>query len=162
MEFSRQEYWNGLPFPSPADLPDPGVEPRSPAFQVESLPSEPPGKHKWTIDVSNFHQFFFFPPFMLCFWIQIFPGFSKGSHNTFSCASFDIFSLCFSFIALTLLMRNDWLLYRMCPKLSLFDVSSRSEWNYKHLSKHTIEVMCCLSHFIQSGGTMLMFYYWWY
>ena len=55
------------------------------------------------------------------------PGFSQGSHNTFSCASFDVFSLAFSFMALTLLMRNDWLLYRMCPKLSLFDVSSRSE-----------------------------------
>ena len=44
MEFSRQEYWNGLPFPSPGDLPDPGVESSSPALQAESLPSEPPGK----------------------------------------------------------------------------------------------------------------------
>ena len=44
MKFSRQEYWGGLPFPSPRDLPDPGIEPRSPAFQVASLPSEPPGK----------------------------------------------------------------------------------------------------------------------
>ena len=40
--FSRQEYWNGLPFPSPGDLPDPGIEPRSPALQADSLPSEPP------------------------------------------------------------------------------------------------------------------------
>ena len=40
MEFSRQEYWSGLPFPSPGDLPDPGVKPRSPAFQVDSLLSE--------------------------------------------------------------------------------------------------------------------------
>ena len=44
MEFSRQEYWSGLPFPSPGDLPDPGIEPRSPALQADSLPSEPPGK----------------------------------------------------------------------------------------------------------------------
>ena len=44
MKLSRQEYWGGLPFPSPRDLPDPGIEPRSPAFQVASLPSEPPGK----------------------------------------------------------------------------------------------------------------------
>ena len=44
MEFSRQEYWSGLPFPSPGDLPDPGIEPGSPALQVDSLPSEPPGK----------------------------------------------------------------------------------------------------------------------
>ena len=42
--FSRQEYWSGLPFPSPGDLPDPGIEPRSPALQAEALTSEPPGK----------------------------------------------------------------------------------------------------------------------
>ena len=41
MGFSRQEYWNGLPFPSPGDLPNPGIEPRSPALQAESLPTEP-------------------------------------------------------------------------------------------------------------------------
>ena len=38
--FSRQEYWSGLPFPSPGDLPDPGIEPGSPALQAESLPTE--------------------------------------------------------------------------------------------------------------------------
>ena len=42
MGFSRQEYWGGLPFPSPGDLPDPGVEPRSPILQADSSPSEPP------------------------------------------------------------------------------------------------------------------------
>ena len=41
---SRPEYWSGLPFPSPANHPDPGIEPRSPALQVDALPSEPPGK----------------------------------------------------------------------------------------------------------------------
>ena len=40
MGFSRQEYWSGLPFPSPGDLPNPGIKPRSPAFQVDSLPTE--------------------------------------------------------------------------------------------------------------------------
>ena len=44
MEFSRPEYWSGLPFPSPGDRPNPGIEPRSPTLQVASLPSEPPGK----------------------------------------------------------------------------------------------------------------------
>ena len=44
MEFSRQEYWNGLPFPSPGDLPNPGIEPRSPTLQADTLPSESPGK----------------------------------------------------------------------------------------------------------------------
>ena len=38
MEFLRQEYWSGLPFPSPGDLPDPGIKPTSPAWQVDSLP----------------------------------------------------------------------------------------------------------------------------
>ena len=44
MGFSRQEYWSGSPFPSPGDLPNPGVEPRSPALQADSLPAEQPGK----------------------------------------------------------------------------------------------------------------------
>ena len=44
MEFSRQEYWSGLPCPSPGDLPDAGPEAGSPALQGDSLPSEPPGK----------------------------------------------------------------------------------------------------------------------
>ena len=43
MEFSRQEYWSGLPFASPGDLPNPGIEPRFPTLQVNTLPSEPPG-----------------------------------------------------------------------------------------------------------------------
>ena len=41
MEFSRQEYWSGLPFPSPGDLPSSGIEPGSPALQADALPSEP-------------------------------------------------------------------------------------------------------------------------
>ena len=42
--FSRQKHWSGLPFPSPGDLPDPGIKPRSPALQAYSLLTEPPGK----------------------------------------------------------------------------------------------------------------------
>ena len=44
MGFSRQGYWSGLPFPSPGDLPNPGIEPRSPALQADALTSAPPGK----------------------------------------------------------------------------------------------------------------------
>jgi len=44
MGFCRQEYWSGLPFPSPGDLPDPGIELRFPALQADTLTSEPPGK----------------------------------------------------------------------------------------------------------------------
>ena len=53
MGFSRQEYWNGLPFPSPGDLPDPGIEPRSPALESDALTSEPPGKPK--VQFENVH-----------------------------------------------------------------------------------------------------------
>ena len=42
MGFSRQEYWSGLPFPSPGDLPNPGIEPGSPSLEAEALTSEPP------------------------------------------------------------------------------------------------------------------------
>ena len=44
MGFSRQEYWSGLLFLSPGDLPDPGIEPRSPTLEADALTSEPPGK----------------------------------------------------------------------------------------------------------------------
>ena len=46
MGFSRQEYWSGLPFPSPGDLPDMGIKPASSALQVDSLPSEPQGSNQ--------------------------------------------------------------------------------------------------------------------
>jgi len=48
MGFSRQEYWSGLPFPAPGDLPDPGIKPRSPALQADSLPTE---HHRCPIEV---------------------------------------------------------------------------------------------------------------
>ena len=44
MEIFRQEQWSGLPFPSPGDLPNPGIEPGSPALHADALPSEPPWK----------------------------------------------------------------------------------------------------------------------
>ena len=49
MGFSRQEYCSGLPFPSPGDLPDPGIEPRFPALQADALISDPPGRHKFIL-----------------------------------------------------------------------------------------------------------------
>ena len=49
MEFSRQDYWNGLPFSSSGDLPDPGVELESRSLQAESLPSETPGRPKYKL-----------------------------------------------------------------------------------------------------------------
>ena len=51
MGFSRQEYWSGLPFSSPGDLPNPGIEPRSPASEADALTSEPPVDHNklWKI-----------------------------------------------------------------------------------------------------------------
>ena len=46
MGFSRQEYWSGLPFPPPGDLPNPGIKPESPALQADSLPTELQGNPK--------------------------------------------------------------------------------------------------------------------
>ena len=51
MKFSRTEYWSGQPIPSPADLPDPGIEPGSLALQTDSLPAELPGKPKKVNDI---------------------------------------------------------------------------------------------------------------
>ena len=64
MGFSRQGYWSGLPFPSPGDLPDLGIKPESPALQVDSLPSELPGKpvesvYFWTFQIHEAIVFFF-------------------------------------------------------------------------------------------------------
>ena len=56
--FSRQEYWSGLPFPSPGDLPNPGIEPGSPALQADALPSEPP-----QIRISQIWKIFIHPNF---------------------------------------------------------------------------------------------------
>ena len=53
MGFSRQEYWSGLPFPPPGDLPSTGIEPESPALQADALPSEPPAKVEFQRAGSN-------------------------------------------------------------------------------------------------------------
>ena len=53
MEFSKEEYWSGLPFFSPDDLPDPEIEPGSPALQADSLPSELPGKPSMSIIIDQ-------------------------------------------------------------------------------------------------------------
>ena len=54
MGFPRQEYWSGLPFPFPGDVPDLGIKPESPALQADSLPPDPPGKPNiWVITVKS-------------------------------------------------------------------------------------------------------------
>ena len=58
MGFSRQEYWSGLPFPSPGDLPDTGIEPGSPTLEADTLTSEPPGNN--TITEIRIKFFFFY------------------------------------------------------------------------------------------------------
>ena len=64
MGFSRQEYWCGLPFPSPGDLPNPGVEPGSPALQTDTLTSEPPGKPS----VNFIYKIVFFEIYLFVLW----------------------------------------------------------------------------------------------
>ena len=87
MGFSRQEHWTGLPFPSPEDLPNPGIEPRFPALQADSLPSEPPGKPQVNKKVSfaNYKHIMPTLPIQLyfhngnCILISYFSSFNKGS-----------------------------------------------------------------------------------
>ena len=75
MEFSRPEYWSGWPFPSPGDLPNPGIKPRFPTLQADSLPAEPPGKPKNTGvgSLSLLQQIFLTqgsnPGLLHCWWI---------------------------------------------------------------------------------------------
>ena len=54
VEFSRQEYCSGLPFPSPGNLPNSEIEPRSPALQADALPSEPPGRSRPSLGTANY------------------------------------------------------------------------------------------------------------
>ena len=71
MGFSRPEYWSGLPLPSPGHLPDPGIEPGSPALQTDALPPEPPGKisgnseqeryNYYSYEFTNSHVFIYSP-----------------------------------------------------------------------------------------------------
>ena len=68
MGFFRQEYWSGLPFPSPGDLSDPGIEPRSPALQADALTSEPPGKPIWIWELDYKESW---APKNWCFWIVV-------------------------------------------------------------------------------------------
>ena len=56
MGFSRQEYWSGLPFPSPGDLPDPGIEPGFPALEADALTSEPPGNISFYVSTILFQS----------------------------------------------------------------------------------------------------------
>ena len=65
MEFSRQEYWSGLPLPSPGDLPHSGIKSRSPALQADALPSEPPGKPKLSATLKLTEMHLQNPPEML-------------------------------------------------------------------------------------------------
>ena len=75
MEFSRQEYWRGRPFPSPGDLPNREVEPGSSSLQAESLPSEPPGKPKEHVPNSQKRSLTFHSP--------SFPGSTLSVYSSF-------------------------------------------------------------------------------
>ena len=81
MGFSRQEYWNGLQFPSLGDLPDPGIKPKSPALQVDPLPTEPPGKPRQKKDFFFFFLRFFFS-FIFISWRLITLQYCSGFCHT--------------------------------------------------------------------------------
>ena len=68
MGFSRQAYWSGLPFPSPGDLPDPGIEPKSPTWQADSLPLNHQGSPSWALGRDKNSA-----------WLKVWPGPSEMS-----------------------------------------------------------------------------------
>ena len=74
MGFPKQEYWSGLPFPSPGDLPHPGIKPGSPALQAYALTSEPPGKHicKYKLQPCSHLAISRFIPVWPAFWLPFF------------------------------------------------------------------------------------------
>ena len=94
MEFSRQEYWSGLPFPSPEDLPDPVTEPVSPALQADSLLSEPPGKPPFPeSSFSCYGKYLTEPGSLLCLQDDIPPAHPEGlSHRC--CLGVRVFPSC--------------------------------------------------------------------
>ena len=81
MGFSRQEYWSGLPFPSPEDFPNPGIEPGSPALQADSLPFEPQGSPK---NVQKFQKYTRTHTHTQTY-IWGFPGGTSGKEPTYQC-----------------------------------------------------------------------------
>ena len=89
MEVSRQEYWSGLPFPSPRDLPDLGIKPMSPALQADALPSEPPGKPplRAYFCLNKSPLYFFDHPvwFLNSFWDETRSFLSQGSKASLVC-----------------------------------------------------------------------------
>ena len=100
--FSRQEYWRGLPCPPPGDLPDPGIKPRSPVLQIDSLLSEPPGKSKNIGVLSLLHSIF------VLYWAHLCMKWSLGiSHFLEEIAIFPI--LLFSSISLDWSLRKAFL-----------------------------------------------------
>ena len=79
MVFSRQEYWSGLPFPSPRDLPNPGIKPQSPALQADALPAEPPGI-QWMLAIWSLVPLPFLNPAWLSRSSQLKPGLENFEH----------------------------------------------------------------------------------
>ena len=104
MEFSRPEYWSGQPFPSPGDLPNPGIKPRSPTLQADSLPAEPPEKPKNTVQGSlSFLQGIFLTQklnqdLLYCRWMLY-----QLSYNIVS-ISISIYFLQFNFLLLLIIV----------------------------------------------------------
>ena len=100
MRFFRQEYWSGLPFPSPGDLPDPGIEPMSPALQADSLLSEQPGKPWWIVAVVQLLS-----PFRLFVTLQ--------TAACQACLSFTISWSLLKFMSIELMMPSNYLIYNI-------------------------------------------------
>ena len=160
MEFSRQVYWSGYPFPSPGNLPDPGIEPRSPTLQVDSLPSEPRGKTgKFSLRASaikvgkTWWQFQIQPPqlstffFTEVFWVPSF--FVLMTHPSFCC-----FLILFCCLKLIIIARQSAPLFE---KLHLGNVPITLPSRRELLQLHQLVQRLCPSSTLQTQTKASLF-----
>ena len=127
MGFSRQEYWSGLPFPSPGDLPKPGIKSRSPALQVDSLPAEPQGKPKnigpgsLSLLQGIFPNQGSNPGLLHCRWILYQLSYEGSPHLFYSCWNLTQHPKCYLFLEPFLnCLHSDWSSFPSEPPLRLF------------------------------------------
>ena len=120
MEFSRQEYWSGLPFPFPGDLPDPRIEPKSPALQADSLPTELWGKPIRVVSSAYLRLLIFLPAILIpvcessslafCRMYSAYKLNKQGDNIQPWCISFPILNQ--SVVPCPVLTIASWLVYR--------------------------------------------------
>ena len=149
MEFSRQECWSGLPFPSSGDLPDPGIEPGSPALQADSLPSELLGKPSFTGEENEAERW---KRTQLC---TASPGGHAGSlHAQLPQASVVLPNSDF-LVFLEQSVHLQYFFLRVSGKQPIWSLSFCS--TLFSIYRHLVLCKCLMGHLVMNRSTLLMF-----